>query len=174
MRPPRAGPTTASIGPATSARILSASPRQSVSVLSGCMKTRAFCRNTGLRSPDDRMKWPSSTAPASRKIASTSSVVIFGGSLLSAIDPLGLADAGIVLELRNQPVQVLEVPDFQIDQHLGEVGCGAYHRQRMDIGIVGGDHLGDVGERARRIDGRHRDPRRKALLGVLVDVPADV
>ena len=34
--------------------------------------------------------------------------------------------------------------------------------------------LGDLGERARRVDGRDRDPRRKALLVVLVDVPAHV
>jgi hypothetical protein len=38
--------------------IFPASALQSFSVLSACMKTRAFCRKTGLRRPEVRIKMP--------------------------------------------------------------------------------------------------------------------
>src|SRR5690349_3866130 len=106
--------------PVTFSRIFAASARQSFSVLSACMKTRAFCRKTGLLNPEVRMKWPSSTAPVSRKMPSTSSTVM-SLPLPSSIHPAHVAHGGARLHLRDQAVEVLQIPHFQIDQHLGEV-----------------------------------------------------
>ena len=53
--------------------IFSASALHSRSVRTGSMKTNIFCRKTGECRPDDRMKWPSSSAPAARNSANTSS-----------------------------------------------------------------------------------------------------
>ena len=49
---------------------LRASARQSRSVRAGSWNTDIFCRKTGECSPDDRMKWPSSSAPAARNSSS--------------------------------------------------------------------------------------------------------
>ena len=56
--------------------LLRPAPGTERSVRAGSWNTNIFCRNTGLRRPDDRMKWPSSSAPAARNSSSTSSCVI--------------------------------------------------------------------------------------------------
>src|SRR5689334_8815420 len=75
MIAPTAGPTTTS-GLPNSRSIFAASALQSRSVRSGYWKTRFFCRNIGLCSPEARMKWPWRSAPAPRNSSSTSSVVM--------------------------------------------------------------------------------------------------
>ena len=68
---PTAGDTTTSILP-NAACAFSASARQSRSVRAGSMNTAFFWKNTGECRPDERMKWPSSSAPAARNSSRTS------------------------------------------------------------------------------------------------------
>ena len=66
-----------SIAPNAS-RAFSASARQRRSVRAGSWNTNIFCRKTGECSPDDKMKWPVSRAPAARNSSSACSAVRLG------------------------------------------------------------------------------------------------
>src|SRR5687767_15404739 len=70
--PPMASERTRSTSPNVSLiRLASAAHRRSAR--DGSSNTRIFWRKTGERSPEERMKWPSSKAPAARNSARTSS-----------------------------------------------------------------------------------------------------
>jgi hypothetical protein len=71
------------VGPPTAATILAARALHSRSQRSARMKTRFFCRKTGLCSPLDSTKWPSRRAPASRNSWRTSSVFMAKPGLCS-------------------------------------------------------------------------------------------
>ena len=95
-------------------------PGTAARVRAGSWKTRIFCRNTGLRSPDDRMKCPSRSAPA----------------LAEFVENLVLRRSPYPVRRRAQPftrstldttracarscgddgVEVLQVPDLEVDR----------------------------------------------------------
>src|SRR6185437_1133265 len=119
--PPTAGDTTLETSPNSAARIFSARARQSFSALSGYMKTRAFCRNTGDRRPEDRMKCPSRMAPHSRKTPRTS-------SLSNPLPPLAIA------------------APFQRSDGFGIGNGGALHRRKARATFERCQHIRQLGE----------------------------
>src|SRR5580658_1055816 len=100
MMPPTAGETAISTGP-TAAVILAASALHSRSVRSACMKTRFFCRNTGLCRPEDNTKCPSRRAPAARNSARTSSVFMSGNP--ATVQRIGLTARGGAAQGQSPP-----------------------------------------------------------------------
>ena len=69
---------------------------------------------------------------------------------------------------------MLEVVDLQIDQHIGEVRRPSRHADIVDIAVVLGDHLCNLGERAGLVHRLHRDARREAARRARFLVPAHV
>ena len=140
------------------------------------MKTRAFCRKTGLCRPEVRTKCPSSIAPHWRNTSSTCCVSI-RQSPLSPVQPMtrsALPTIGLDGELADDPRQMADVPDLEIEDHLHEVGRGAMQGQIGDVGVVRGDDLGDLRQRSRLVDGGNAHARGEALAIALLDVPAHV
>ena len=88
---------------------------------SACMKTRFFCRKTGLCSPEDSTKWPSRRAPAARNSSSTSSVFMASGTStarlaapnMSTPTQSGPQDYDKRLRKRNQPQHGLAKVTFR-------------------------------------------------------------
>src|SRR5690606_8687998 len=91
-----------------------------------------------------------------------------------AVHTVRVADAGHLLELRKQAVEVFQVPHFEVEDHLGETGGRAHHGKGVDVGVVGRDGLGDLGQRSGLVDGGRRYAGGEALLQALVNVPAHV
>src|SRR4051794_4130770 len=104
ITPPIAGDTTASIRSRTSAGIFAASARASRSARAGSIRTRAHCRYFGLRSPDERMKCPSSNAPAARNSPRMSS------SLIISVRPLSRFATRAKCRLRRWKAAPIERP----------------------------------------------------------------
>src|SRR5690606_35073228 len=154
----------------TSARIRSASALQSFSVWCAYWKTFAFCRKTGERKPEDRMKCPSSMAPQSRKICKTSSLSIARTPIDFAVPferrdhsrfantgALHGAEAGTALERCQNIGQLRKVAHLDFEDHLVKVGRDHAHDQIVDIGLASGDSGGNLRQRTRLVDRFHRD-----------------
>src|SRR5579883_657488 len=92
----------------------------------------------------------------------------------SGIDPLGLRHHLLGAQLGDDRVEVLEVIDLEIDRHRGEVGRLALHMDIVDVAVVLGDDLCDLGERALLVHGLQRNAGGKPLRRRFVDVPAQV
>src|SRR3712207_1448414 len=139
--PPTAGETTRSTALKRS-RIRWARARQRRSVRTGSMNTNIFCRKTELCRPELSTKWPSSSAPAARNSSRTScgvmSAVLWAGSSRHALDP---AHHALGAQLRDDGVEVLQVPDGEIDDHVREVVRAPLHRDVVDVAVVIGDDL---------------------------------
>src|SRR5690606_11568195 len=186
MIPPIAGETTL-VTPGASARIRSARALQSFSVWAAYWNTLAFCRKTGERRPDDRMKWPSSMAPHSRKMASTSSFVIDKPLVYLAVpfqrrDHAHFADAGALdggkprtaLERCQNIGELRKVAHLDLENHLVKVGRNHPHDQIVDIGVAGGDGRGNLRQRAGLVDRFHGDDGGIEPVFAALEVPAHV
>src|SRR5688500_16235373 len=117
MMPPMAGETTLVTSPKPSVWILAASALQSFSVWWAYWNTFAFCRQTGERRPDGRMKWRSSIATHSRKMSSTLSFII------------------------DKPLVDLAVP-FQRRDHTRFTNAGTLHRAEAGASLEGCQNIG--------------------------------
>src|SRR5690606_10823694 len=134
MIPPMAGETTlVTLG--TSTRMRSASALHSFSVWPAYWNTFAFCKKTGDRRPEDKMKCPSSMAPQSRNICSTSSLSIArtpidtsipferrDHSRLAYAGPLYGGQARTTLERCQNIGELRKIAHFDFEDHLVEVG----------------------------------------------------
>ena len=65
---------------------------------------------------------------------------------------------------------MLEVIDLEVDRQFGEIGRAARHADIVDIAVMLGDHLGDLGQRAGLVQRLNGDPRRKAPRIAIVQV----
>src|SRR5690554_2784730 len=187
MMPPMAGDTTLVTAPKPSAWIFSASALQSFSVSTGYWNTLAFCRNSGERRPEDRMKCPSSKAPQARKMASTSSFVI-NKPLVDLAVPfergnhrrfadtgaLHGTQAGAALQRCQNIGQLRKVAHLDFEDHLVKVGRNHPHHQIVDVGVTGGDGGGNLGERAGLVDRFHRHYHGIGTILTPRQVPAHV
>src|ERR1035441_5460532 len=71
-----------------------------------------------------------------------------GGLIYLTVDPFRLRHHRFGAQLRDDVGEMLEVVDLQIDQHIGEVRRPPRHADIVDIAVVLGDHLCNLGERA--------------------------
>src|SRR5579871_2997400 len=69
---------------------------------------------------------------------------------------------------------MLEVIDLEVDGQLGEIRRLTRHLHVVDVAVVLGDDLGDLGERAGLVDRLHGKPRRVTLRRRVVEVPAQI
>src|SRR5690606_21006847 len=168
--PPMAGDTTLVTSPKPSPWIFSASALHRVSVCSAYWKTLAFCRNTGDRSPEDRMKCPSSMAPHWRKISRTSSFVITRTPVDFAVplkgrdhacfagtSPLDGGEARAALERCQNIGELRKVAHLDFKDHLVEVGRNHPHHQVIDIGVTRRDGRRNLRQRAGLVQRFHRN-----------------
>src|SRR5262249_43201960 len=89
-------------------------------------------------------------------------------------DAINLRNHRLGAQLRDDGVEVLEVVDLEIDHERGEIGRLPLHADVVDVAVVLGDPLGDLGERAGLVDRLHGEPRRETVRRRLVHVPAHV
>jgi hypothetical protein len=64
----------------------------------------------------------------------------------SPVHPLGLGHHRLRPQLREDGGQVLEVVDLEVDLHIGEVRRPPGHADIIDIAVVFGDNLRDLGQ----------------------------
>src|SRR5690606_1017588 len=159
----------------------------SFSVWAGYWKTRAFCRNTGERKPEERMKCPSSMAPHSRKTSRTSSFVI-GKPLVHAAVPfqrrdhgrlahagaLHGAEAGTTLERCQNIGELRKVAHLDLEDHVVEIWRDHPHDQIVDVGIASGDGRRNLRQRTGLVDRLHADDGGVEAVGALIEVPAHI
>ena len=69
---------------------------------------------------------------------------------------------------------MFQVPHFDVEHHVTEVGRAGDEAHMVDIGAGLADDRGDRSESARLVDGGYDDLRRKEILAFLVEVPAHV
>src|SRR5690606_25977684 len=168
MMPPTAGETIASIGPFTSSVIFAASALQSFAVRAGLMKTSAFCRKTGLCSPDERMKCPLSSAPAFSNSLRTFSCSIFLSPVsfregASARRAYHHVDAGQAFQRRHDPRQMFEIANIEINLHVIEIRIALCQRQIGDIGSIVGNQRRDMAQRPHFVFRGDAKARRECL-----------
>src|SRR5690606_10622447 len=186
MMPPIAGETTL-VTPGTSSRMRSASALQSFSVWAAYWNTLAFCRKTGERRPEERMKCPSSMAPHWRKMSRTSSFVINKPLIDLAVpferrnhacfanaSTLDGGEAGTALERCQNIGQLRKVAHFNFKDQLVKVRRNHPHHQVVDVGVAGGDRRRDLRERAGLVDAFHDDDGGEELVFPSRQVPAHV
>src|ERR1017187_7837613 len=97
-----------------------------------------------------------------------------GGLIYLTVDPFRLRHHHFGAQLRDDVGEMLEVVDLQIDQHIGEVRRPPRHADIVDIAVVLGDHLCNLGERAGLVHRLHRDARREAPRRARFLIPAHV
>src|SRR5687768_4419899 len=88
----------------------------------------------------------------------------------SAERALDAADNRFRAQLGDDRVEVLQIPDGQIDDHVREVLSPAFHRDILDVAVVIGDDLRDGRQGAGLVDRLQGETGGKALLPA-IDVP---
>src|SRR5215204_1337855 len=78
------------------------------------------------------------------------------------------------LQLGDNAVEMLEVEYFEVDLHTCDVPLPLNHFQIIDIAVACADHGSDLGERARLVEGRDLDTRRKPLAQHAFQIPAHI
>src|SRR5690606_5707535 len=112
------------------------------------------------------------TLPRSRRV---SPCHCFPTAALSSCRyPLRAADDRLAPEFGDDLVQVLDVPDLDLDADLEKVGRPIEDRQVGDIAVVLSDDKGDLCERSRFVEHRYDDFGREPLVAALGDIPGKV
>src|SRR4029079_5401612 len=93
---------------------------------------------------------------------------------LSPGDALGAGHHLLRPQLRDDGVEMLEVIDLEGDRAVCKSRRALIHADVVDVAVVLGDHLGDLGERAGLVQRLDCDPRWKPLRRALVHIPAYV
>ena len=80
--------------------------------------------------------------------------------------PVDAADDPLGTEFRDDRIQVLQIPNREIDRQFCEVMGPSDHRDIVDVPVMVGDDLRDLGKRARLVQAGDRYLGREALGSV--------
>ena len=72
------------------------------------------------------------------------------------------------------PVEMVEIPDVDFDQHVGEIRSAPDHAQVVDVAVGIADYVGDLRQCSGFVDSRDADQGGKTLGFLRIDIPGHI